>query len=588
MTTENLLYTDNDDNLWATDGTTTTEIAASFTGSNPIVVDDLAYFEMPDQQGDEELWSYNGSAVQQLTSSSEMVYTGTDSYDVAPTALGAYDDDVVFGQDATSDTSGDYTLALYDPKTQTVSQPTVPNGGYDPHDFVTLNNVLYFVGTDSTTNDEAIYSYNGSTVSELYNSDPTYSFKAGDDDFTVAAAGAVTGGLTVFNNHIYFGSGEETLYELGTGFNNATDALPAYAATLYAEPEYPYGGYPAEDAIVYNGSLFFDTAAGGVWSINTSNTVANPDPHDPGAPAQGAPFSPWVQSDGAQIVASEAVYNNTLYFTATNPSTFNVDLYSINSSGTLTDVKSDFEGSNFQVSGGNLYFYDGANDALGVYNGTTFSDVAGTAGNGGTPFLVVPFDATGFSGAPCYCRGTKLAAPAGDVRVEDLEIGDLVLTASGVAKPVKWIGHRRLDCARHTMPSEIWPVRVAAGAFGEGQPARDLWLSPGHCVAVDGVLIPIRFLANGRSIAQVETAAVEYWHVELDQHDILLAEGLPAESYLDCGNRNGFANGGAFIEAHPDFEPKDWRETCLPLVKQGPEVARAKARLHRPPVRRGL
>ena len=93
------------------------------------------------------------------------------------------------------------------------------------------------------------------------------------------------------------------------------------------------------------------------------------------------------------------------------------------------------------------------------------------------------------------------------------------------------------------------------------------------------MLIPIRFLVNGRSIAQVETDRIEYWHVELDEHDILLAEGLPAESYLDTGNRSAFANGGAFIEAHPDFEPKHRRDACLPLVTQGPEVAKAKARL---------
>ncbi len=88
--------------------------------------------------------------------------------------------------------------------------------------------------------------------------------------------------------------------------------------------------------------------------------------------------------------------------------------------------------------------------------------------------------------------------------------------------------------------------------------------------------MPISALINGVSIVQIEQDVVEYWHVELDAHDILLAEGLPAESYLDCGARAAFVNGGAFIEAHPDFRPKHWAETCLPLVKQGPAVARTK------------
>ena len=180
---------------------------------------------------------------------------------------------------------------------------------------------------------------------------------------------------------------------------------------------------------------------------------------------------------------------------------------------------------------------------------------------------------------PCYCRGARLLAEHGYVAVERLQVGDRLVTAAGGLRPIHWIGRRSLDCRRHRDPGAVWPVRVAAGAFGQQQPSHDLWLSPGHCVAVDGMLIPIRFLMNGHSIAQVETATVEYWHVELDEHDIVLAEGLPAESYLDCGNRTSFANGGAFIETHPDFAPKDWREACLPLAEQGPEVAKVKARL---------
>ena len=180
---------------------------------------------------------------------------------------------------------------------------------------------------------------------------------------------------------------------------------------------------------------------------------------------------------------------------------------------------------------------------------------------------------------PCYCRGARLLTDRGEVAVEELAIGDLVVTASGDLLPVKWLGHRELDCRRQPDPRAVWPVRVSAGAFGEQLPKRDLWLSPGHCVAAEGVLMPIRVLINGRTIGQIETDRVEYWHVELDRHDILLANGLPAESYLDTGNRTAFVNGGDFLELHPDFEPKEVTETCLPQVKQGPEVERMKAKL---------
>jgi Hint domain len=181
--------------------------------------------------------------------------------------------------------------------------------------------------------------------------------------------------------------------------------------------------------------------------------------------------------------------------------------------------------------------------------------------------------------APCYCRGARILTDRGEVAVEALRIGDLAITASGARRPIVWLGYRRLDLTRHNNPTAVWSVRVAANAFGEGLPHRDLWLSPGHNVASEGVLMPISSLINGQSVAQIKQSAVEYWHVELDAHDILIAEGLATESYLDCGNRAAFANGGAFIDAHPDFAPKYWAETCLPLIKQGPAVTATKARL---------
>jgi hypothetical protein len=126
----------------------------------------------------------------------------------------------------------------------------------------------------------------------------------------------------------------------------------------------------------------------------------------------------------------------------------------------------------------------------------------------------------------------------------------------------------------------VWPVRVLAGAFGDDVPHRDLLLSPDHAVFVAGVLIPIRYLVNGSTVAQVETADVRYYHVELDRHDVLLAEGLAAESYLDTGNRGAFANGGGAIHAHADFAMRVWKtQSCAELVVSGPMVATARARL---------
>jgi uncharacterized protein (TIGR01370 family) len=145
---------------------------------------------------------------------------------------------------------------------------------------------------------------------------------------------------------------------------------------------------------------------------------------------------------------------------------------------------------------------------------------------------------------PCFRAGTRLRTPAGARRVETLSPGDEVLTAAGAARPVIWVGHRRVACARHPDPHQVWPVRIAAEAFAAGCPERDLWLSPDHAVFVEGGLVPVKLLVNGASIAQAPCPRVTYHHVELAQHDLVLAEGLPVETYLDTGNRAMFANAG--------------------------------------------
>lgn len=215
---------------------------------------------------------------------------------------------------------------------------------------------------------------------------------------------------------------------------------------------------------------------------------------------------------------------------------------------------------------------DGTLYLTGDFSGDTI--VLSGDGSGGTDITLA------LGGVPpCYCRGTRIRTPTGERAVEELTVGELVLTASGEARPVRWLGHRRVDCTRYAEPTTVWPIRVRAGAFADQVPSRDLWLSPGHAILVTGVLIQAEKLVNGASIVQVPSQWVEYWHVELDSHDILIADGLTAESYLDCGNRTAFVNGGAYVDAHADFLPKHWAETCAPLVLEGPALVRAKETL---------
>ncbi|MDN4633227.1 Hint domain-containing protein [Sphingomonas sp. PsM26] len=177
-------------------------------------------------------------------------------------------------------------------------------------------------------------------------------------------------------------------------------------------------------------------------------------------------------------------------------------------------------------------------------------------------------------GVPCFVTGTLIRTPHGDVAVEDLIVGESVLTASGEAAAVQWIGHHTVRCDLCFDPTLAWPICIRADAFGVGKPDLDLFVSPGHAIWVpfldDGVLIPASSLVNGSSIAQIEAKTVTYWHVELENHDILLANGLPAESYVDVGNRSFFTSTDSHVA--PDGVERTTADYCRPFFKDGPVV----------------
>ncbi len=183
----------------------------------------------------------------------------------------------------------------------------------------------------------------------------------------------------------------------------------------------------------------------------------------------------------------------------------------------------------------------------------------------------------------CLASGTLIRTTRGDVAVEDLAVGDLAVTASGAHRPIRWLGHRTMDCRNHPSPHEAMPVRIAAHSFGDNRPARDLRVSPGHSLCLDvlgEVLIPASALVNGSTITQETVDSVTYWHVELDGHDILLADNMPAESYLDMGNRSFFAEAGVVdLDAGPDAPVRTHADFCRPYHADGPLVAFVRERL---------
>jgi hypothetical protein len=173
----------------------------------------------------------------------------------------------------------------------------------------------------------------------------------------------------------------------------------------------------------------------------------------------------------------------------------------------------------------------------------------------------------------CFAAGTRILTAGGQVAVENLASGDIVITHTGETEAIIWIGRRRIDLARHPDPARVQPICVAAGALGDDLPARDLVLSPDHALYLDGVLIPVKALVNHSSIRQLRRPSVTYYHIELVRHAVVFAEHLTVESYLDTGNRGAFENGGAVVRLHPDFAQKRReRQSCAPLHESGPVV----------------
>jgi hypothetical protein len=183
----------------------------------------------------------------------------------------------------------------------------------------------------------------------------------------------------------------------------------------------------------------------------------------------------------------------------------------------------------------------------------------------------------------CFAAGTRILTPAGEVPVEHIRVGDEVVTLRDPARPtakVIWTGRRSIDLMRAANVQALWPVRIAAGAFGQGVPARDLRVSPHHAIYCDGALFEAISLVNGVSIVQEpECRFVTYHHLEVEGHDVLLAEGLPAESYLDTGGRENFE--GQVMRLHPVFQAPAQAEFCAPMIREGAALVSLRAHLAR-------
>jgi hypothetical protein len=157
------------------------------------------------------------------------------------------------------------------------------------------------------------------------------------------------------------------------------------------------------------------------------------------------------------------------------------------------------------------------------------------------PFLCAPPPTGGGSppsGTNCFLKGTKILTAEGERRIEDLAIGDRLPTLFGGLRPVQWIGRyprKKSDPAKPWV-KEALPVRIARSALGPNLPHADLYVTAAHGLLIDGVLVPAELLINGATITRHEACdadELEYFHIKLESHDVVYAEGIAAETLLN-------------------------------------------------------
>jgi uncharacterized repeat protein (TIGR03803 family) len=354
--------------------------------------------------------------------------------------------------------------------------------------------------------------------------------------------------------------GSGTVFEI---VNHGTAAAPNYdsgATTLYSftgatgDGANPYGGL-IDDA---NGNLFGTTGSGGsdgygtVFEIVNHGTAAAPN-YDSGATtlysftgASGDGANPYA---GLIADAKGNLFGTTGYGGS--------DGY-----GTVFEIVNHGAAAapNYDTAATTLYSFTGATgDGANPYAGLMADangNLLGTTIYGGSDDLGTVFELKDSGYVICFMCDTLIRTPDGEAAIETLKRGDLVLTADGKAMPVAWLGRQTVS-TRFADPLRVLPIRVKAGALGENVPCRDLLVSPCHALLVDDVLIQAGALVNGTSVLRetVVPRVFVYYHVELDDHSLILAENTPAETFVDNVERLAFDNWAEHEALYPDGKP---------------------------------
>lgn len=161
----------------------------------------------------------------------------------------------------------------------------------------------------------------------------------------------------------------------------------------------------------------------------------------------------------------------------------------------------------------------------------------------------------------CFLAGCQVEMASGSVAVENISVGDSVITyvkGKKELQPVVWAGKSSLR-VKKDLPDDLagYPVRIVQGALASAVPSRDMLVTADHCLFLGGKFVPVRMLVNNKSIFYDKSySSYDYYHIETAQHAVIKVDNMLTESYLDTGNRRNFVTGKNVVLFRS--QPKSW------------------------------
>lgn len=394
--------------------------------------------------------------------------------------------------------------------------------------------------TDGAQSGLSAFAYSGATVSGL---------TLGSGAAAYLSSGAVAADIDAGNGSVLsmataYGSANASVAPSTQGATVLTGGT--WSAVLSNNTTwYVSGAVSASGRVVLSGISTLTISSGAVVSGATiSGSVATVSVMSGGVMQNSLLLNGYVSAMNGATLSANVLNSDVVYLYSGARSVSDTYL----NSGSGTDGYSDA----YVYSGGSIeapYIGAATNGGFTVWvsSGASISDPTLVRNGGQLSVSGGTFTTT--EPAPCFLAGTLIETENGLIPVEDIRIGDHVMAYQGESctpRRVIWSGRTRavVDAGK---PDDLsgYPVRVVRDALGEGKPFRDLMITAEHCLFLDGAFIPVRMLVNGTSIHYDKTVAeYEYFHIETEDHAILMSDGALSESYLDTGDRRRFRQAG--------------------------------------------